>query len=96
MAIRQVITFRVAPGKAQAFVEGFQPIVEKVRLQPGCEQYAMFTSVDDPDTLVMLERWRDQESLDAALKALYKGRDDPALAFFSHLSGQPVRERYEV
>ena len=96
MAIRQVITFRVQEGQSAAFREGFRPIVQAVRQEPGCEQYELFASSDDADTLVMLERWRDLESLQSALKKLYKGPDDPSAAFFKLVVGEPVRERYEV
>jgi quinol monooxygenase YgiN len=96
MPIRQVITFRVQAGKADDFVAGFAPIVEKVRREPGCEQYELLRSLDDPDTLVMLERWASLEALESALRAHYKGKDDPAVAFFQLVDGPPVRERYEV
>jgi quinol monooxygenase YgiN len=96
MAIRQVITFRVQPGSGAAFQAGFQPIVEAVRNEPGCEQYELYAGVDRPDTLVMLERWRDADAMQAALKKLYKGPDDPGVAFLKLIAGDPQRERYEV
>jgi len=96
MAIRQVITFRVKPGAGAAFQAGFAPIVAAVRSEPGCEHYELFVSTTDPDTLVMLERWRDLESLQGALKKLYKGPDDPAIDFLKLIDGEPKRERYEV
>lgn len=96
MAIRQVITFRIQAGSSAAFRSGFAPIIAAVRQEPGCEQYDLFTSTEEPDTLVMLERWRDSDAMQAALKKLYKGPDDPSTAFFKLIDGQPVRERYEV
>jgi quinol monooxygenase YgiN len=35
-----------------------------VRKEPGCEQFEAFQSVDDPDKIVLLERWKDQDALD--------------------------------
>lgn len=71
--------------------------MEKVRGSDGCEQYELFTSLRDPDELVMLERWRDLAALEGALKAHYTGPSDPAVAFFAEtLDGAPARERYEV
>ncbi len=96
MAIRQVILFKTRPGTANAFAEGFAAIIAAVRKEPGCEQYELFRSLDDPDRLVMLERWADQVALDAALKRLYPGRDHPSIAFFENLDGTPQKERYEV
>jgi quinol monooxygenase YgiN len=34
----------------------------------GCEQFEVFKSVFDPDTLVLLELWKDQAALDAHAK----------------------------
>jgi len=96
MPIRQVITFRVQHGEADAFVAGFAPIIAKVRGEPGCEQYELLRSLEDPDRLVMLERWASLEALEGALKAHYKGPDDPSVAFFKLVDGPPVRERYEI
>jgi quinol monooxygenase YgiN len=96
MAIRQVITFRVKPGTGAAFRAGFAPIVEQVRGADGCEQYELFAAIDDPNLFVMLERWRDLASLEAALKGHYKGPNDPSTKFLETIEGSPVRERYEV
>ena len=94
MAIVQVITFRTQAGTGGAFAEGFAPIVAAVRRAPGCERYELLRSVADADTFVMLERWSDQGSLDAALK-LFPGRDHPEVAFLKLLAGAPTKERYE-
>lgn len=64
MAIRHIITIRVAAGKATEFADAFEALQKVVRLEEGCEQYDLFQSVDDPDTLVILERWASQELLD--------------------------------
>jgi quinol monooxygenase YgiN len=96
MAIRQVITFRLQPGSRAAFESGFAPIIDAVRREPGCEQYELYVGVEHSETLVMLERWRDAEAMQAALKKLYKGPDDPATSFFKLIDGAPTRERYEV
>ena len=96
MAIRQVVTFRIKPGRAAAFMEGFAPIIEKVRAEQGCEQYDLFVGMGDPNVMVMLERWRDLNSLEAALVHNYKGPNEPAAHFVENLAGPPTRERFEV
>jgi quinol monooxygenase YgiN len=93
MPIRQVVTFHLKPGGAAAFLEGFLPIVERVRVAPGCEQYDLFVSHENPDCLLMLERWRDLAALEAALAA-YKPANPPA--FLQTLARPPVRERYQI
>lgn len=96
MAIRQVITFRVRGGTGQEFIDGFAPIIAKVLKEPGCEQYELARSLADPDRFVMLERWTDQAALDAALKRLYRGKDDPSIAFFRLVEGPPQKETYST
>jgi quinol monooxygenase YgiN len=96
MAIRQVITFNTQSGKGKDFAEGFAPIIAAVLEQPGCEQYEMFQSLMNPDKFVFLERWADQQSLDAALQRLYPGPDHPSMAFLQYIEGAPVREAYEI
>ncbi len=96
MAIRQVITFRTRPGGGLDFAEGFAAIIEAVRKEPGCLQYELFQSRDDPDRLVMVELWQSQLSLDRALARYAPTPGDPLPAFFAYLEGPPLRERYEV
>jgi len=96
MAIRQVVTFRIKPGRAAAFMEGFAPIIEKVRAEKGCEQYELFVGIGDPNTMVMLERWRDLTSLEAALVHNYKGPGEAGAGFIENLAGPPTRERFEL
>lgn len=96
MAIRQVVTFRIKPGRAAAFMEGFAPIIEHVRAEKGCEQYELFVKVGDPNTMVMLERWKDLTSLEAALVHNYKAPGEAGTGFIENLAGPPTRERFEV
>jgi quinol monooxygenase YgiN len=96
MAVRQVITFRARPGRGDDIAAGFAPIIAAVRTVEGCEHYELFRGVDDPDTLIFVERWRDEAALEEALRRHFPGRDHPSLAFLQHLDGAPIRERYEV
>lgn len=95
MAVVQVITFRVQSGTGSEFVNGFSPIIERVKREPGCERYELFRAVADSDTFVMLERWADQAAIDSALK-LFPGKDHPSVAFLKLLAGPPARERFEI
>ena len=68
MAIRLIISLSAAPGRGAEFAEAFKVRCAEVRTEPGCEQFEVFTSADDPDRLVLLERWSDQAALDAHAK----------------------------
>jgi quinol monooxygenase YgiN len=64
MAIRHVVTIQVAPGKAADFARAFKALQAIALHEEGCEQYELFQSVDDPNRMVLLERWASQALLD--------------------------------
>jgi quinol monooxygenase YgiN len=64
MAIRHVVTIQVAPGKAAEFTDVFKTLQLIALQEQGCEQYELFRSVDDPEKVVLLERWTSQALLD--------------------------------
>jgi quinol monooxygenase YgiN len=69
MAIRHIVTIQVAPGKTADFVSAFKPLQTIAQSEEGCEQYELFQSFDDPDRVVILERWASQELLDTHMEA---------------------------
>jgi quinol monooxygenase YgiN len=98
MAIRHVVTIQVAPGKAASFTSAFKPLQAVARQEEGCQQYELFQSVDDPDRMVMLERWASQELLDkhmAAERAANASLIDALVALWAP-GVTPTVERFEV
>lgn len=74
MEIRLVVTIEAIPGKGAALARAFSERAIETRKEDGCHQFEAFTSADNPDRVVVLERWRDQAALDAhaqLLKTLY-------------------------
>jgi quinol monooxygenase YgiN len=69
MAIRHVVTIQVAAGKAAGFTRAFKALQGAAQQEEGCEQDELFQSLDDPDKMVMLERWASQELLDKHMEA---------------------------
>jgi quinol monooxygenase YgiN len=69
MAIRHVVTIQVAPGKTADFASAFKALQAIAQQEEGCEQYELFQSLDDPDKVVLLERWASQELLDKHMAA---------------------------
>ena len=63
MAIRLVVAMAPAAGNREELKAAFVSLCPSVREQPGCEQYEMFQRSEHPDSLVLLERWTDQEAL---------------------------------
>ena len=44
-------------------------IVARVRAEEGNERYEYFFPMDDPETVLLIDRWRDQAALDAHHKS---------------------------
>lgn len=65
MSIRLVVTIHAKPGKGGELAQAYRPRCAEVQKEPGCEQFEVFQSALDPDTLVLLERWADQAALAA-------------------------------
>ncbi len=54
-------------GNARKFAEEMlaRGIVDNIRRQEGNERYDYFFPMNDPETLLLIDRWRDQGALDA-------------------------------
>lgn len=44
-------------------------LVNKIRAEEGNERYEYFFPLDDPETVLLIDRWRDQQALDAHHKS---------------------------
>ena len=53
-------------GNARKFVQEMvaSGIVDEIRAEDGNEKYEYFFPMDDPETVLLIDRWRDQEALD--------------------------------
>lgn len=53
-------------GSARKFAEEMvdSGIVDKIRAEEGNERYEYFFPMDDPETVLLIDRWRNQEALD--------------------------------
>lgn len=53
-------------GSARAFAEEMvsSGIVAEVRAEEGNERYEYFFPMDDPETVLLIDRWKDQHALD--------------------------------
>ena len=97
MALRLVVTMEAAPGKREELKAAFAAVCPSVREVPGCEQYEVFQSIENPDRLVMIERWTSRE----ALRTHGSPREaelvrELSLDLDSLRAGPPQIEQYEV
>jgi quinol monooxygenase YgiN len=66
--------------------------------EEGCEQYELFQSLDEPNKVVLLERWASQELLDKHMQAertRNRSAIDALVALWAPGS-TPTVERFEV
>ena len=59
--------YRGKNGNARCFAEEMEKsgIADMVRKEDGNERYEYFFSSSDPETVLLIDAWRDQEALDA-------------------------------
>jgi len=65
LAIRILVPIDALPGKGNELARVRLPRHDEVRAEAGCEQFDLFQNVENPDKLLLVERWTDQASLDA-------------------------------
>jgi quinol monooxygenase YgiN len=90
MAVRLVITLNATPGGGGELARMMRVRCAEVCMEPGCEQFEAFQSVDDPDKMVLLERWKDQDAL--AVHAELQATRPPASEGL--MAGRGEREDY--
>jgi len=92
MAIRVIVNIDALPGKGPELARARAPRHAEVRQEPGCEQFDLFQNTEDPDKLLLVERWTDEASLAAHAEL---NRQRPAIG--ADLRSGPGRpERYVV
>ena len=79
MPVRLVITTYAKPGKGAELAQAMADRCRAVQQEPGCQQFKVFQSALDPDTLVTLELWDDQAALDAHAQVNATRPPNPAL-----------------
>ncbi len=72
-----VATFTVKPEQEEEALAGLRTLVERSNEEEGCLQYALHRPRDRPGELVIVERWRSQEDLDAHFRMPYMAELGP-------------------
>jgi quinol monooxygenase YgiN len=93
MSIRLVVAMKCLPGKGDEYAAGFLPRTLETQKEPGCLQYELFRSMENPDTFTLLERWADEAALEVHMGVL---RSRPRPTGPSLTEGPPSMEKYEV
>lgn len=66
MSLTVNIYYTGTNGSARKFAEEMTSsgLVDRIRAQEGNERYEYFFPMEDPETVLLLDRWRDQRALD--------------------------------
>ena len=66
MSLTVNIYYFGSDGNAKKFAEEMTAsgLVDAIRAEEGNEKYAYFFPADDPETVLLIDRWRDQVALD--------------------------------
>ena len=93
-------TVKLAPDKLEAARPAMRTMVEASRAEPGCIAYGYAQDVLDPETIHVVEKWRDREALKAHFTAPHMaewrsvmGRLEPTgrdLRVFEADEGEPI------
>ena len=60
---------RPLPGKAAALITGARSCIDATRREDGCVSYDYLQDTENPDTVLVVERWHTRESLAAHMQA---------------------------
>ena len=86
MSITVNIRYKGAPGAAEAFAREMTEsgTVADIRAEEGNLRYEYYLSLEDPDTLLLIDSWTGQEAID-------RHHQSPMMAVIAEL-----RERYDL
>ena len=67
MSLTMILTYTGKNGAAQKYAQEMvsSGIVDRIRQQPGNLRYEYFQPLDDPESIVLIDTWKDQAALDA-------------------------------
>jgi quinol monooxygenase YgiN len=68
MMIIVTAMMHVRTGKKEAFILETKDLISATRKEEGCINYDLLANIEDENALVMLERWKDNDSLKKHLK----------------------------
>lgn len=71
MRITVNILYTGQNGSARAFAEEMvsSGLVEEIRAEAGNERYAYFFPMEDSESVLLIDRWKNQEAIDAHHKS---------------------------
>ncbi len=94
MPVRLVINLQAKAGKGAELLKTMEQRCVEVRTEPGCQQFEVFQSGNNSDSLCLLELWADQAALDVHA-GVNASRPPTAAMAELRADGPGSREDYE-
>jgi len=63
-----VATLKIQDGKVDEAVAELTPVIEATHEEEGCISYVLHRDINDPNTLVFVERWASQDALNGHMQ----------------------------
>lgn len=74
MSITRIVYYTGENGSARRFVRNMEEsgAASLIRREEGNERYEYFFSATDPETVMLVDQWRDQDAIDVHERSLMK------------------------
>jgi quinol monooxygenase YgiN len=98
MAVRVVVRLQAKPGEGDRLVEIVKRITPDSVAQDGAGAFELIRDLEDPDTVLVMERWRDRASHESYMKwrAESEAGQEGGRELFAVLGADPVIAYYET
>lgn len=84
-----IVSLQIRPERRDEFVEALLATVEPARAAPGAIVFDVYQHEDDPNALVIIERWESPQAHEAHLEQPY---NEPLNAIFEESLARPLAE----
>jgi quinol monooxygenase YgiN len=85
---------RLRPDRRDEALAAARRMQETTAAEDGCHEYRFWTAVDDPDSLLLFERWEDLASLEAHLATPHVAEFGAAIS--GYVDGPVTIERFQA
>jgi quinol monooxygenase YgiN len=87
-------TVRIHPERRQEAIELALWMSKQTEAEPGCLGYRFFANLEDPNTILVLERWENDDALRAHFRTTHMATFNAQLG--AHLIESPTVVRYTI
>ena len=98
MSITMHLFYTGKDGSARRFAEEMEHsgTADRIRAEDGNEGYAYYLPMNDPETVLLIDSWRDQTALDAHHASLLCGRSTSCICGRSGMFLTLTASRYRI